>query len=163
MLQMERTRVTVDFSRNARMTETRETASVEILLVEDSPFDAELMVEALKAGSLSSRVTVAEDGEEAIAYLRTEKTGASFAPDLILLDLHMPKMNGHEFLEEMKQDAGLRRIPVVIMTSSENDADFLKAYDLHANCCVFKPVNQEQFALVVRKIELFWLRVAHRA
>jgi len=146
------------------MTVTRETGSIEILLVEDSPFDAELMVEALKAGSLNSRVTVAEDGEEALAHLHMGKVSMpACPPDLILLDLHMPKMNGHELLAEIKQDTDLRRIPVVIMTSSEKDQDFLKAYDLHANCCVSKPMNQEQFAVVVRKIELFWLRIARRA
>jgi chemotaxis family two-component system response regulator Rcp1 len=140
------------------MTGARETVPVEILLVEDSPDDADLMVEALSAGSLNSRVTVVEDGEEAIVYLRG--TGV---PDLILLDLHLPRMNGHEVLADIKQDGTLRRIPVVIMTSSEKDQDFLKAYDLHANCCVSKPMNQEQFALTVRKIELFWLRIARRA
>ena len=139
------------------MTGARETAPVEILLVEDSPDDAELMAEALNAGSLHSRVIVVENGEEAIAYLRREST-----PDLILLDLHLPKMNGHEVLANIKQDAALRRIPVVIMISSEKDQDFLKAYDLHANCCVSKPMNQEQFAETVRKIESFWLRVARR-
>jgi CheY-like chemotaxis protein len=146
------------------MNAARETGSVEILLVEDSPFDAELMVEALKAGSLNSCITVVEDGEEAIAYLRQEeaRAGAS-VPGLILLDLHLPKKSGHEVLTEIKQDENLRRIPVVIITSSDKDQDFLDAYDQHANCCVSKPMNQEQFAQVVRKIELFWLRIARRA
>jgi chemotaxis family two-component system response regulator Rcp1 len=143
------------------MTGARATAPVEILLVEDSPDDADLMIEALNAGSLNSRITVVEDGEEAIAYLRGGNGRAlSAAPHLILLDLHLPRMNGHEVLAEIKQDAALRRIPVVIMTSSEKDQDFIKAYDLYANCCVSKPMNQEQFAQTVQKIELFWLRVA---
>ncbi len=143
------------------MTGARATAPVEILLVEDSPDDADLMIEALNAGSLSSRITVVEDGEEAIAYLRgCNGQAVSSAPHLILLDLHLPRMNGHEVLAEIKQDVVLRRIPVVIMTSSEKDQDFIKAYDLYANCCVSKPMNQEQFAQTVQKIELFWLRIA---
>lgn len=162
MLQTERSRMTLDLSRSNYMTATREAGTVEILLVEDSPDDADLMVEALKAGLLGSRITIVEDGEEAIAYLRMGE-GRSAIPDLILLDLHLPRMNGHELLAEIKQDDDLRRIPVVIMTSSEKEQDFIQAYDLHANCCVFKPMNQEQFAEVVRKIELFWLRIARRA
>jgi CheY-like chemotaxis protein len=143
------------------MAGARETAPVEILLVEDSPDDADLMVEALNAGRLNSRVTVVEDGEDAISYLRgAGDQAASASPHLILLDLHLPKMDGHEVLAAIKQDAALRRIPVVIMTSSEKEQDFLKAYDLFANCCVSKPMNQEQFAQTVQKIELFWLRVA---
>jgi two-component system, chemotaxis family, response regulator Rcp1 len=134
-----------------------ETLLVEILLVEDSPDDADLMVEALNAGNLNTRVTLVDDGEKAIAYLRGDA-----APDLILLDLHLPRMNGHELLAEIKQDPALRHIPVVIMTSSDKDQDFLKAYDLYANCCVAKPMNQEQFALTVQKIDLFWRRVACR-
>jgi len=142
----------------------RDNTSVKILLVEDSPDDAALMVEALKDGHLTHRVSVVEDGEEAIAYLRREGTYATVpTPDLILLDLHLPKKNGHEVLAEIKEDAVLRRIPVVIMTATDNEQDFLTAYDLHANCCVSKPLDQEQFADVVKKIEHFWLHVARRA
>jgi len=136
---------------------------VTILLVEDSPNDADLMVEALRDSSLNLRITVAEDGEIAMNYL-LRKDGYANAPrpDLILLDLHLPRKNGHEVLAEIKQDAILHRIPVIILTASDNEQAILAAYDLHANCCVSKPVDQDQFALVVKKIETFWLHVARR-
>jgi CheY-like chemotaxis protein len=141
-----------------RMMHTRAT-SVEILLVEDSPADADLMTEALKEGSLNNRITWVENGEEAMAYLRRQGPFArSASPDLILLDLHLPRMNGYEVLAEVKQDDALRRIPIVIMTSSDNEDAIVKAYDLFANCCVSKPADQEQFALAVKKIERFWLQ-----
>lgn len=141
----------------------RDTTPVQVLLVEDSPDDANLMVEALRNGRLTHRVNVVEDGEDAIAYLRQQGDYATVPrPDLILLDLHLPRKSGHEVLAEIKEDPDLRRIPVVIMTSTDNENDFLKAYDLHANCCVSKPLDQEQFALVVKKIEHFWLHVARR-
>jgi len=143
------------------MPRSSDKAAVEILLVEDSPDDADLMVEALKEGTLTARVTVVEDGEEAVDYLRRQGAYTMVTtPDLILLDLHLPRKNGHEVLAEIKQDAVLRRIPVVIMTCSDNETAFLIAYDLHANCCVSKPADQEQFALVVQKIERFWLQIA---
>jgi len=144
------------------MPEARDTA-VDVLLVEDSPDDADLMIEALKDGQLRPRVTLVEDGEQALAYLHRQ--GAYLdapRPNLILLDLHLPRKNGHEVLTEIKEDAVLRRIPLVILTASENEQDFLEAYDRHANCCVRKPADQEQFALVVRKIEQFWLRFVRR-
>jgi CheY-like chemotaxis protein len=141
----------------------RQSTSVEILLVEDSSDDADLMVEALKNGSLSHHVNVVGDGEEAMAYLHREGAHAQKPrPDLILLDLHLPRKNGHEVLAEVKEDALLRRIPVVIMTSTENEQEILTAYDLQANCCVIKPMDQEQFGQAVRKIEHFWLHVARR-
>jgi chemotaxis family two-component system response regulator Rcp1 len=130
---------------------------VDILLVEDSPDDADLMVEALKEGMLAHRVTLIEDGEQAIDHLRRSPT-----PDLILLDLHLPRRNGHEVLEEIMNDPRLRRIPVVIMTSSDNETAILKVYELHANCYVSKPIDQEQFAQAVKRIKLFWLTVARR-
>jgi len=137
--------------------------ALEILLVEDSRDDADLMVEALKEGSLTPRVTVVEDGEEAMDYLRRRGPYAlSPAPDLILLDLHLPRKNGHEVLAEIKQDGVLVRIPVVILTSTDNENAILAAWELHANCCVTKPINQEQFALTVKRIETFWLHVARR-
>jgi CheY-like chemotaxis protein len=143
------------------MPRSSDKALVEILLVEDSPDDADLMVEALKEGALAARVTVVQDGEEAVDYLRRQGAYTMVTtPDLILLDLHLPRKNGHEVLAEIKQDAALRRIPVVIMTCSDNETAFLIAYDLHANCCVSKPADQEQFALVVQKIERFWLQIA---
>jgi len=134
---------------------------VEILLVEDSPNDAELMTESLQESELSVRVTVVEDGEEAIKYLRRQEGYAGVSrPHLILLDLHLPRKNGHEVLAEIKQDAQLRLIPVVIMTGCDSDDAIQKAYDLHANCCVRKPVDLEQFDLAVKKIERFWFQVA---
>jgi CheY-like chemotaxis protein len=135
--------------------------TVEILLVEDSPNDADLMTEALHEGNLPVRVTVVEDGEEAIKYLRRQEgyAGAS-RPHLILLDLHLPRKNGHEVLAEIKQDAQLRLIPVVIMTGCDSDDAIQQAYDLHANCCVRKPVDLDQFDLAVKKIEFFWFQVA---
>jgi len=136
---------------------------IDILLVEDSPDDADLMVEALKEGDLDSRVTVVDDGVDAIAYLRRQGVfAAAPAPDLILLDLHLPRMNGHEVLAEIKQDAALLRIPVVVMTSSDSEQALLDAYDLHANCCVLKPRDQHQFAQTVKKIEHFWRHIARR-
>jgi len=146
------------------MPRSSDKATVEILLVEDSRDDADLMVQALKEGMLDTRVTVVEDGEDAVDYLRQQGAYTMVVtPDLILLDLHLPRKNGHEVLAEIKQDAVLRRIPVVIMTSSDNETAFLVAYDLHANCCVAKPADQEQFALVVKKIERFWMQVARCA
>jgi len=145
------------------MPRSSENATVQILLVEDSADDADLMVEALKEGALDTRVTVVEDGVEAVDYLRRQGAyAASPPPDLILLDLHLPRKNGHEVLADIKEDAVLRRIPVVVMTCSENEKAILGAYELHANCCVSKPANQQQFALTVKKIEHFWLQIARR-
>jgi len=126
----------------------------EILLVEDSPGDAELMVEALGESTLATRVTVIEDGEEAIQYLRR----AGPHPDLILLDLHLPRKNGHEILAEIKQDEELRRIPVIVLTAFDSEEALLGTYELHANCCVRKPSDLDQFALAVKRIESFWLQ-----
>jgi CheY-like chemotaxis protein len=132
---------------------------VEILLVEDTPDDADLMIEALKEGAFALRVTVVEDGEAALDYLHKQGAhAAALRPDLILLDLHLPRKNGHEVLAEIKAHTLLRRIPVVILTSSDNDTAILNAYDLRANCCVKKPTNLEQFALAVKRIETFWLQ-----
>jgi len=133
-------------------------APLEILLVEDSPGDAELMVEALGESDLSIRVTVIDNGEDALLYLRHQGTHRTASrPDLLLLDLHLPRKNGHEVLAEIKQDRNLRAIPVVIMTSFDSEEAICKAYDLRANCCVRKPSNLEQYALTVQKIETFWL------
>jgi len=136
---------------------------VEVLLVEDSRDDADLMVAALSEGELRLYVSVVQDGEEAMSYLRRQGPyAASRRPDLILLDLHLPRKNGYEVLAEVKADDDLRRIPVVIMTSSDNDRAINAAYDLHANCCVCKPANQDEFREVVGKIERFWLTFAQR-
>jgi len=136
---------------------------VRLLLVEDSPDDAYLMTEALKESNLNLRVTVVEDGVEAVDYLFGNGVYADAPmPDLVLLDLHLPRKNGHEVLAEIKEDAVLRRIPVIILTASHNEKAILAAYDLHANCCVCKPADQEQFALAVKQIEHFWLHIAQR-
>jgi len=144
------------------MPTAKDTAAVQILLVEDSADDADLMIEAFRESSLESHITVVDNGEDALALLQ-RRHGTAAAPDLILLDLFLPRMNGHEVLAAIKLDAELRRIPIVIMTSSDNEDDFLNAYHLHANCCVAKPADQEQFAVAVRKIEQFWLRHRRRA
>jgi CheY-like chemotaxis protein len=127
---------------------------VEILLVDDSPDDAEQMVEALHEGSLEVRVTIVEDGEEAIRYLHGH---VHRRPDLILLDLHMPRKSGHEVLDEIKEDEQLRRIPIVVLTASDDERAFQDAYDKHANCCVRKPADLYEFGETVKKIENFWL------
>lgn len=134
---------------------------IEILLVEDSPDDADLMKEALLEGTLSLRVSWVEDGEQAMEFLnRQGNYPEAPRPDLILLDLRLPRKNGQEVLEEIRSDPRLRCIPVVVMTA--NDAAISALYDYHPNCCVAKPADQEQFSLTVKKIELFWLTVAAR-
>jgi CheY-like chemotaxis protein len=138
-------------------------APVELLLVEDSPDDADLMKEALDESDFRVRVNWVEDGEDALRYLRRlPPFGDAPRPDLVLLDLHLPRLSGHEVLAEIKEDEGLRRIPVIVLTSADSELAFLSAYELHANCCVRKPADLEQFAVTVKKIEHFWLRVASR-
>jgi len=133
---------------------------IEILLVEDNPDDATLTMEALRDGKVRNRVSVVEDGVEALAFLRRQgQNGTAPRPDLILLDLNLPRKNGFEVLTEIKEDPDLRRIPVVIMTTSEDEKYVLKAYNLRANCYVTKPVDVEQFIRVVRSIEDFWLTI----
>jgi CheY-like chemotaxis protein len=134
---------------------------VEVLLVEDSPNDAADMREALEESDLAMHVTVVDDGEDAVRYLRRQPPFEDATrPDLILLDMHLPRMNGHEVLADIKQDEVLRRIPVILLTGLPSDSVFIGAYDLHANCCVSKPANLGQLALIVKKIEHFWLRIA---
>ncbi len=133
---------------------------IEILLVEDSPDDADLTIDALRDGRVHNRVTVVEDGVEAMAYLRREgKHRAAPRPDLILLDLNLPRKNGREVLAEVKQDPDLRRIPVVVMTSSDDEKDILAAYNLYVNCYITKPVDLDQFIHVVKSIEHFWFSI----
>jgi two-component system, chemotaxis family, response regulator Rcp1 len=133
---------------------------IEILLVEDNPGDARLTREALREGRVHNRLHHARDGVEALAFLRRE---AAFAdaptPDLILLDLNLPKKDGREVLCELKDDPHLRLIPVVVLTTSEAEQDILKTYQLHANCYITKPVDLEKFLEIVRMIEQFWLAV----
>jgi len=133
---------------------------IEILLVEDSTEDAELTMDSLKDGRVRNRIHWVEDGEEAMAFLRRQGLYAGAPrPDLILLDLNMPRKNGREVLAEVKQDPELRRIPVVIMTSSDDEKDILAAYNLHVNCYVTKPVDLDQFINVVKSIEHFWFSI----
>jgi two-component system, chemotaxis family, response regulator Rcp1 len=134
--------------------------AIEILLVEDNPGDVRLTEEALKEGKVVNRLNVVPDGVEALAYLRKEGEYASAeTPDLMLLDLNLPKKDGREVLAEVKEDPELRMIPVVVLTTSRDEQDILKSYDLHANCYITKPVDFEQFISVVRAIEDFWLSV----
>jgi CheY-like chemotaxis protein len=131
---------------------------VEILLVEDSPGDVQLTIEALRDAKVSTHLHVATDGEEALAFLRREERFTDVPrPDLILLDLNIPKKSGHEVLEEIKSDPDLRRIPVVVLSTSDAEGDVLAAYDLNANCYVTKPVDLDRFWEVVRSIDQFWL------
>ena len=131
-----------------------------ILLVEDNPGDVRLTREALKEEKVLNNLNVVGDGVEAMAFLRREGKYADAArPDLILLDLNLPKKDGREVLEDIKSDPTLKLIPVVILTTSRAEEDILKAYDLHANCYVTKPVDLEQFITVVQSIEEFWLAI----
>ncbi len=133
---------------------------IEILLVEDNPGDVRLTREALQDARITNRMSVAEDGVEALAFLRRQDRYAQAPrPDLILLDLNLPRKDGREVLAEVKADPLLRRIPVVILTTSAAERDILKAYDLHANCYITKPVDLDQFLAVVKSIEDFWLTV----
>lgn len=133
---------------------------VEILLVEDNPGDVRLTVEALREGKVRNNLNVAADGVEALAYLRREGryAGAS-RPDLILLDLNLPRKDGREVLAEIKEDDELKTIPVVVLTTSSAEQDVLRSYDLHANCYITKPVDLEQFITVVKSIRQFWLTI----
>ena len=142
------------------MSDRKPAAPVEILLVEDNPADVRLTQEALKEGRVHNELAVVGDGVEALAYLRREgKYAAAPRPDIILLDLNLPKKDGREVLEDIKQDDKLKRIPVVILTTSKAEEDVLKSYNLHANCYVTKPVDLEQFIVVVKSIDMFWLTV----
>jgi CheY-like chemotaxis protein len=133
---------------------------VEILLVEDNPGDVRLTREALKEGKIRNNLNVVGDGVEALRYLRREGPYAeSTRPDLILLDLNLPRMDGREVLEAVKADPSLRLIPVVVLTSSAAEQDIVRAYDLHANCYVSKPVDLDQFIHVVKSIEDFWFSI----
>jgi two-component system, chemotaxis family, response regulator Rcp1 len=133
---------------------------IEILMVEDSPSDAQLTIEALHAAKIANRLSHVEDGVEALRFLRREGPYADAPrPDLILLDLNLPRKDGREVLEELKRDADLKVIPVVVLTTSQSEQDVLRSYELHANCYITKPVDFTQFMEVVRAIEHFWLTV----
>jgi two-component system, chemotaxis family, response regulator Rcp1 len=134
--------------------------AVEILLVEDNPGDVRLTKEALKEAKVINNLTVMKDGMEALAFLRRQGPYANATtPHLILLDLNLPKKDGREVLAEIKADDKLKRIPVVVLTTSQDEQDVFKSYHLHANCYITKPVDLEQFMTVVKSIEDFWLGI----
>lgn len=140
---------------------TAEVRAIEILLVEDNAADVRLTKEAFKEGRINNRLAVVRDGVEALDYLRRRGPFASAPrPDMILLDLNLPKKDGRQVLAEIKVDAQLRGIPVVVLSTSQNEEDVQSSYDLHANCYISKPVNLDHFIRVVHSIERFWLEVA---
>ena len=133
---------------------------IEILLVEDNPGDVRLTKEALREGKVYSNLHTVKDGVEAMEYLRREgKYKDVPRPDIILLDLNLPRKDGREVLEEIKSDDEFKRIPVVVLTTSKAEEDVLRTYNLHANCYVTKPVDLEKFMVVVKTIDSFWLTV----
>jgi len=133
---------------------------VEILLVEDNPGDVRLTREALREGKVYNNLHWAKDGVEALEFLRQEgKHSAAPRPDIILLDLNLPKKDGREVLASIKNDDRFKQIPVVILTTSEAEEDVLRSYELHANCYITKPVDLDKFIVVVQSIDRFWLTV----
>ncbi len=133
---------------------------IEILLVEDNPGDVELTREALEAAKVFNRLHVVDDGADAVDFLyRRGRFAQAPRPDIILLDLNLPKKDGRQVLAEIKVDAGLAQIPVVVLTTSQADEDVFRAYQLHANCYVTKPVDFNQFLHIISTIEEFWLTV----
>ena len=133
---------------------------IEILLVEDNPGDVRLTIEALKEAKVINHLTVVKDGVEALAFLRRQGSYTTAPrPHLILLDLNLPRKDGREVLADIKADDNLKRIPVVVLTTSQDEQDVLKSYNLHANCYITKPVDLDQFVRVVRSIEDFWLGI----
>jgi two-component system, chemotaxis family, response regulator Rcp1 len=142
------------------MTHTQILNTIDVLLVEDNPGDVRLTREALKEGRIAVNLRVANDGLEAMKMLRQEGEYVSLPlPDIVLLDLNMPKMDGREVLRQIKTDDNLKRLPVVILTTSAAEKDILQAYGLHANCYITKPVELEEFMEIVKSIEGFWLTV----
>ena len=139
----------------------KNTSPVNILLIEDNPGDVRLTQEAFKEGSIDIKLNVVMDGVEAIKYLKKEMPyDQADVPDLILLDLNLPKKDGREVLLEIKTDNNLKRIPVVVLTTSNAQQDILKSYNLHVNCYVNKPVDFDKFFEIIQKIEDFWLSTA---
>lgn len=134
--------------------------SLRILLVEDSPSDVRLIREALKETPLPVQISVARDGVEAMDYLNQAEMGLVSRPDLVLLDLNLPRKNGREVLSEIKTSPTLKQIPVLIMTSSRADEDIFQAYELNANCYITKPTDLQEYVHVVRAIEDFWFLTA---
>lgn len=133
---------------------------VDILLIEDNPGDVRMTQEVLKESNILNKMYAVGDGVEAMAFLRREgKYADAPRPDLILLDLNLPRKDGHEVLAEVKSDDDLKRIPVVVLTISEAEDDILKSYDLHGNCYITKPIDFKEFIKVVKSIEDFWLTI----
>lgn len=133
---------------------------IDILLVEDNPGDADLAKEALESSKVRNRLYTVDDGVKAMEFLRKEGVYEGVPkPDLILLDLNLPRMDGRQVLAEVKKDQALRMIPIVILTTSSAEEDILRSYNLHANCYITKPIDLEQFMKVVRTIEDFWLTI----
>jgi CheY-like chemotaxis protein len=133
---------------------------IDILLVEDNPADVRLTVEVLKEEKVFNNLHIVNDGEEALQFLRKQgRFSDAVRPDLILLDLNLPKVDGREVLREIKSDVHLMNIPVVVLTVSKSDEDILKSYDLHANCFISKPVDLNQFVKVVKSIHDFWFTI----
>jgi len=142
------------------MTNNNFISPIQILLVEDNPADVRLMVETLKQEKIYNCIHTVSDGEEALAFLRKQgKYTDVVRPDLILLDLNLPKIDGREVLREIKNDNNLKTIPVVVLTVSKAEEDILKSYELHANCYITKPVDLHQFVKVTRTINDFWLTI----
>lgn len=133
---------------------------VEILLVEDSPGDVRLTIEALKEGKIKSHLSIARDGVEALDFLHRRGSYSNAPrPDLILLDLNLPKKDGREVLAEIKGDPQLKRIPVVVLTTSNAEEDIIRSYDLHVNCYITKPIDMEEFIKVIESIDDFWFSI----
>jgi chemotaxis family two-component system response regulator Rcp1 len=142
------------------MNDQKQTYPVSVLLVEDNPGDMRLTIEALEENKFYINLDVARDGVEALEFLRQQGQYADARrPDLILLDLNLPRKDGREVLAEIKSDPDLQRIPVVILTTSQAEKDILRTYNLHANCYVTKPVDLDQFIRVVKSIEEFWFTI----
>ena len=142
------------------MAETDEWHAIEILLVEDNPGDVELTREALNTAKVSNRLHVVDDGAEAVDFLfKRGRFADAPRPDIILLDLNLPKKDGRQVLSEIKAEPSLAQIPVVVLTTSQAEEDIVRAYQLHANCYISKPVDFNQFLRIVASIEEFWLSV----
>jgi CheY-like chemotaxis protein len=145
---------------SSAMSNTARGEPIEILLVEDSPDDADLTMDALRDGRVRNHISHVDDGVEAMNFLRRQGRHQSAPrPDLILLDLNLPRKSGREVLAEIKQDPELRRIPVVVMTTSDDEKDILDAYNMYVNCYITKPVDLDQFITVVKSIEQFWFTI----
>jgi CheY-like chemotaxis protein len=136
------------------------TEDIQILLVEDNPGDVRLTVEALKGAKVANQLHVVGDGEEAIDFLRQRGRHADAPrPDIVLLDLNLPRLDGRDVLADIKADADLAKIPIIVLTSSTAEADIQRAYALHANCYISKPVDFTEFISAVRSLEGFWLKI----